>query len=407
MHPALEIFSQGEEIVTGQIVDSNAAWLSQQTVQLGFCVTRHTAVGDKLADLITLLQEISLRADCCICSGGLGPTSDDLTAQAVAIAFSLPLEFDAVAYEQIQQYFSNRNRVMPETNRKQAMLPQGALRLDNHWGTAPGFALRHNRCWFAFVPGVPSEMRQLYLEKIRPILLQRFDLKPKTLITIKTIGIGESDLQQHLNSIVIPDEVELGFRAGVGEVQTKLLFPAGYPEMAISALVNTVTDLIGDSVFAVEGLDEASGDLVAVIDRLMNTHKLTLSVVETASQGFLSSMNMGAVWLLESLYQSKINKLTERLGIEFITNDCINMAKAIAFAKQQNSDADLVLVQLCEDEQEKFRDPNQVITVNNVLLSKQGYYHSVDRVAGSAQRKQTQSSLLTLDLLRRYLQHKL
>jgi nicotinamide-nucleotide amidase len=80
MNPTLEIFSQGEEIVTGQVVDTNAAWLSQQAVGLGFNVTRHTAVGDKLDDLVQLLSDIAVRADCCLCTGGLGPTSDDLTA---------------------------------------------------------------------------------------------------------------------------------------------------------------------------------------------------------------------------------------------------------------------------------------------------------------------------------------
>jgi molybdenum cofactor synthesis domain-containing protein len=92
MNPTLEIFSQGEEIVTGQTVDTNAAWLAQQGVICGFTVTRHTAVGDKINDLVELLQNISQRADCCICTGGLGPTSDDLTAEAVAIAFNLLLE---------------------------------------------------------------------------------------------------------------------------------------------------------------------------------------------------------------------------------------------------------------------------------------------------------------------------
>ena len=91
MNPTLEIFSQGEEIVTGQTVDTNAAWLSQEAIHCGFTVTRHTAVGDKLQDLINLLLDISERADCCICTGGLGPTSDDLTTEAVAQAFNLSL----------------------------------------------------------------------------------------------------------------------------------------------------------------------------------------------------------------------------------------------------------------------------------------------------------------------------
>ena len=119
MNPTLEIFSQGEEIVTGQTVDTNAAWLSQQAVVCGFTVTRHTAVGDKLDDLIVLLQDISQRADCCICTGGLGPTSDDLTAEAVACAFKLPLEFDDYCLCTNQSFFcaqkQNHARIKPQT----------------------------------------------------------------------------------------------------------------------------------------------------------------------------------------------------------------------------------------------------------------------------------------------------
>ncbi|MGR9015000.1 MAG: competence/damage-inducible protein A, partial [Gammaproteobacteria bacterium] len=188
MNPILEIFSQGEEVVTGQIVDTNAAWLSEQVVNMGFTVTRHTAVGDKLDDLVDLLKEISIRADCCICTGGLGPTSDDLTAEAVAQASGMPLEFDAVAFEQIRRFFTLRNRSMPESNRKQAMFPKGAERIDNVWGTAPGFSLQIGRCWFAFVPGVPTEMRHLFLESIRHRLASRFLLRPDKLFTIRTFG---------------------------------------------------------------------------------------------------------------------------------------------------------------------------------------------------------------------------
>ena len=158
-------------------------------VACGFTVTRHTAVGDKLEDLIALLQDIAQRADCCICTGGLGPTSDDLTAEAVALAFNMPLAFDEIAFEHISRFFANRNRTMPASNRKQAMLPQGAERIDNEWGTAPGFSLKFGRCWFAFLPGVPMEMKHLFQERILPTLSDRFSLRPGQLVTIKTLGL--------------------------------------------------------------------------------------------------------------------------------------------------------------------------------------------------------------------------
>lgn len=405
MNPTLEIFSQGEEIVTGQTVDTNAAWLSQQAVQLGFTVTRHTAVGDKLDDLVALLEEISGRADCCICTGGLGPTSDDLTTAAVARAFDLPLEFDELAFAQIRQFFITRNRSMPESNRKQAMLPKGAERLDNEWGTAPGFAVQHRRCWFAFLPGVPSEMRAIFIEKIRPTLGQRFSLQPSTLVSIKTFGIGESDIQQRINDIDIPIQVQLGFRASLNDVQTKLLFPPHYPDAAMTTLVADITEMLGDHVFAVDGLGDAAGDLVYAVDRLMKVGNHTLAVVETASQGLLAGLCTGSAWLLESRYECSLERLAQKLALAVSTDDLVETAKTVALATQKTSGADFVLVQLYAGDFAALQDKDQLIVLQTVLLAGEQFYPASHSVAGLSKRKQNQAALLALDLLRRYLQY--
>jgi len=406
MNPTIEIFSQGEEVITGQTVDTNAPWLSQQVVPMGFTVTRHTAVGDKLDDLIALLREISTRADCCLCTGGLGPTSDDLTAEAVAKAFDLPLEFDGIAFEQIKCFFEHRNRPMPEANRKQAMLPKGAERIDNEWGTAPGFSLQAGRCWFAFVPGVPSEMQHLFLETIQPKLASRFSLQPGKLITIKTVGIGESDIQQRINSIEIPSQVQLGFRAGVDEVQTKLLFPHDYPETAMVALVSELAGLIGDTVFAIDGLGDATGDLVFVIDQLMNAGKHTLAVAETASQGLLTAKCIGSQWLLETRYEQSLERLGQKLAVTVNADDLMATAQAMAIEIQKTSAAAFVLVQLYAGDNKTFYDKDKSIFLYNTLLTGNGFHQTTHSVAGPIKRKQNQAALLALDLLRRYLQHK-
>ncbi|MDD5275494.1 MAG: molybdopterin-binding protein [Methylovulum sp.] len=406
MNPTLETFSQGEEIVTGHVIDTNAAWLSQQAVQLGFSVTRHTAVGDKLDDLVALLQEISTRADCCICTGGLGPTTDDLTTEAVAHAFGLPLVFDAFAFARMQQFFANRNKPMPEANRKQAMLPEGALRLDNDWGTAPGFAVQHQRCWFAFLPGVPSEMRPMFLEKILPTLPRRFSLKPSTLITLKTIGLGESDIQQRISAVAIPATVQLGFRASLNEVQTKLLFPNNYSITDRQSLVAQIAEPLGDHVFAIDGAGNQSGDLVAVVDALMTQHGKTLAVVETVSQGLLAGLCLGADWLLETRYEQSVGRLRSKLNITVAGDDLMAQAQIIATALQQGSDADYVLVQLYAGDKNQFNDRNQAIVLYNVLLAENGFKTATHTVAGSGKRKQNQAALLALDLLRRHLQQK-
>ncbi|MDO9423325.1 MAG: molybdopterin-binding protein [Methylobacter sp.] len=406
MNPTLEIFSQGEEIVTGQTVDTNAAWLSEHAVNMGLTVTRHTAVGDKLDDLIALLREISIRADCCICTGGLGPTSDDLTAEAVAKAFDLPLEFDAVAFEQVKRFFALRNREMPDSNRKQAMFPKGAERIDNAWGTAPGFSLQVGRCWFAFVPGVPNEMRHLFLESIQPTLASRFLLQPNRLITIRTLGLGESAIQQRIDAIEIPAQVQLGFRASPDDVQTKLLFPQNYPEAAMTTLVDKMAVELGDHVFAIDGLGRASGDLVFTVDQLMIAGQHTLAVAETASQGLLAAKCIGAQWLLESRYQQSLEKLGQSLAVTVNADDLIASAQAIAGEINKTGCAELVLVQLYSGDNKTFHDKDRAIILYNVLLTGDGFHQTTHSVAGPIERKQNQAALLALDLLRRYLQHK-
>lgn len=404
MKPTLEILSQGEELVTGQVLDTNARWLSEQAVNAGFTVTRHHTVGDKLEDLAGILQDIAQRADCCICTGGLGPTSDDLTAEAVALAFNTPLVFDAIAYAQISQYFHQRKRPMPEVNRKQAMLPQGAQCLENNWGTAPGFALTHGRCWLVFLPGVPLEMERLFQEHIMPTWPTRFALQKDTLVTLKTIGLGESSIQERIADIALGDGVQLGFRATRDDVQTKLLFPPTYSDAAIAQLVSQFSAQLGDYVFAVQGLDGTDDDLVGVIDRLMKQQGLTLAVLETASLGLLAAKCVGVNWLISASYEQSIAALgQDRLATP---ENLIDAAKNLAIATQKRSGASLVLVQLYAGDHAQMHDKNQTIAVHSVLWADNTYQQSSHDLGGPIQRKQNQAALLSLDLLRRHLQNK-
>lgn len=403
MNPRLEIFSQGEEVVTGLTVDTNAAWLSQQAVAMGFEVARHTAVGDNLADLTALLQEISERADCCICTGGLGPTVDDLTAQAVSESFGLPLELDAEALVQIEQFFRYRQKPMPAINRKQALLPQGSQRLDNHWGTAPGFALTAGRCRFVFLPGVPYEMRQLFEHCVQPDLFKRFELSPKQLVVIKTIGLGESDLQQRISHIALPENVQLGFCAREDEVQTKLLFPGDYPHQAQQALAGRITAALGSHVYGIDDGHGATDGLVGAINQLMLGKNTGVVVVETASRGLLASKCINADWLVKGYVEAGTENLEQAFGIS-AAEDLTAAARHLASAMQAKHPGSWVLVQLCADKL-KSLPPETPAVLYNGLLTPQGYQHSRHTVAGSLQRKQNQAAILALDLLRRYLQH--
>lgn len=407
-----EVFSQGEEVVCGQIVDSNAAWLSQHLTDLGFAVKRHTVVGDDLDDLVNVIREIAGRADCCICTGGLGPTVDDLTAEAAAIAANQELRFDEVAMRQIEAYFCRRQRTMPHINRKQAYFPRQAIRIDNPIGSAPGFAMQIGRCWFVFLPGVPSEMEAMF-SAVRPDLQARFDLKPANLITLRTEGIGESTIQQLLQDVALPTGVQLGFRAAPDEVQTKLLFPAGFPVDEMQRITRQLADRIGDYVFAVDGLaGELGGDLLAVIDRLMGAKNYNLASLETASGGLLAAKCQGRDWLMSAAIAKDSIDAAGSLAvrckhrISVVEDDMAKVARRLANELQRKRGTQLALVQLFTGSSDDYHNQGRSIVLYNGLQTGTGYYQSRHRLSGIPQTKQNQAAMLSLDLLRRYLQDK-
>lgn len=398
-----EIFSQGEEVLTGQTVDSNAAWLSQQLTELGFTLKRHTTVGDHLDDLVALIQEIAARADCCICTGGLGPTSDDLTTEAVSIAAGQALKFDAQALQQIESYYHQRQRPMPPANRKQAYFPEQAARIDNPTGTAAGFSMQIQRCRFVFLPGVPSEMKAMFTE-VRRQLLAQFPLQPSKLVTLRSLGIGESAIQQCLTGFKLPDAVQLGFRAAVDEVQTKLLFPADFPGPELNTCIQQVSRLIGDYIFAVDGLDDQQGgDLLMVIDRGMTAKNYRLAVLETASHGLLAAKCLNKVWLESTLLAKENTDAARQLGVVCTNPDLAELGLELATNLKHRQQANLVLIQLFHGSRDDYQRQDGTILLYNCLLTDAGVVHSQHTLGGSAHNKQNQAALLSLDLLRRYL----
>lgn len=393
MRPIAEIFSQGEEVITGQIVDSNAAWLSTQLDELGFSVRRHTAVGDRLPDLVALFNDIAERADCCICTGGLGPTVDDLTAEAAALASGQALVFDPQALAQIEAFYRRRQRQMPETNRKQAYLPAQAQRIDNPVGTAPGFAFRFKRCWFVCLPGVPREMHTLFQDWVLVQLQQRFALHPDRLVTLRCVGLGESAIQQALHDWQLPESVNLGFRCALQEVQTKLRFPAGFSDAAIATITQQAAERIGTAVFAIEGLGPEQGDLLAVIHTAMRQQARSLVVVESVSHGSLAARCLGCDWLLQATILPFASSSTE-----------VSMSEQQQILQHRYPDS-LCLLQYTNASLTELRDPHTSVILQ-IRLYDGARLHTHDAVlAGSLDYKQQQAATLSLDLLRRYLQN--
>ncbi|MDU6078172.1 MAG: nicotinamide mononucleotide deamidase-related protein YfaY [Pantoea sp.] len=223
----VEMLSTGDEVLHGQIVDTNAAWLADVLFQNGLPMSSRSTVGDSLASLVETLQARSEVADVLIVNGGLGPTSDDLSALAAAKACGVELVLHQAWLDNIEAWFASRGRVMAASNRKQAEIPANAEMLDNPLGTACGFALRLNRCWIFFTPGVPSEFKVMVEQQILPRLKQQFDLpEPPLCLRLTTFGRGESDIAAELEPLALPEGVVMGYRSSMPIIEIKLTGPA-------------------------------------------------------------------------------------------------------------------------------------------------------------------------------------
>jgi nicotinamide-nucleotide amidase len=284
------LLAQGNELTTGATQDTNSCWLAARLWDLGIAVRRVVTVPDRLPDLIAVMQESAALAPLVIGTGGLGPTRDDLTREALAAAFSLPLEEDAVALAQVQARFAKFKRPMAPSNRRQAMVPRGGRILENRWGTAPGLTVEVDaagraagggRSVLYFMPGVPREMRPMFETWVAPDVVSRFTGERPTLHTVRVVGVGESELESQLAGLVV-EGMEIGFRSIFPENHIKLLFRPGVPATARASAVSTVVDRVGWRAFGVD-----SGDLAAVVGERLVARGETVAVAESCTAGRL------------------------------------------------------------------------------------------------------------------------
>lgn len=218
----IELINTGDELLTGDITDTNASWLASQLTEQGFKLSYKTTVADDLQELIETFQLRSQKADFIIVNGGLGPTSDDLSAQAAADALDEPVVLFEAWVNEMKAKFAAMNRTMTDSNIKQAMLPKSCTIIDNPVGTACGFKLKIGRATFVFTPGVPREFKHMVKEQILPMLQSSGDSQPLKITRFLCLGIGESALANLLEEVNLPDGFEFGYRAAMPFVELKV-----------------------------------------------------------------------------------------------------------------------------------------------------------------------------------------
>jgi nicotinamide-nucleotide amidase len=292
----VELINTGSELLLGRVLNTNQQWLCRQLAELGCVVSRQVAVPDTGPDIQGAVRESLGRADLVITTGGLGPTSDDLTRDLIARLLGRRLREDPRVLGAIQAYFVKRQRPMPESNRVQALVPEGARVLDNAFGTAPGLALevRPNPyraggegSWLVMLPGPPRELRPMFTDQVVPLL--RGWLPPEARFachTLRTTGLGESMVQERiapaLESLVARG-LEVGYCARPGQVDVRLSARGPQGEALVVEGERIVRGLIGDYCYGTE-----EEELERVIISSLTARKATLAVAESCTGGCIA-----------------------------------------------------------------------------------------------------------------------
>jgi len=288
-----EVIAIGDELTTGQRLDTNSQWLSQRLTELGVQVAFHTTIADELADNVAAFQTAFQRVDLVVVTGGLGPTADDLTREAIATATNTELVRDEVSLAHIKNLFARRGREMPARNEVQADFPVGAVPIFNPNGTAPGIEMSvtredGQRCTVFSLPGVPAEMTEMWEATVAPRILE---LQPEPRVIrhrrIKCFGAGESRLEAMLPDLISRDrEPRVGITVSQATITLRITATACDEAACFAAMeptIATIYESLGTLVFG-----EEDDELEHAVLRLLQERNLTLAVDEWATEGLVT-----------------------------------------------------------------------------------------------------------------------
>jgi nicotinamide-nucleotide amidase len=291
----IELLNTGSELMLGRVLNTHQQWICRQLADMGWVVERQVAVPDTAHEIRDTVREALGRADLVIVTGGLGPTSDDITRELIAEMLGRKLVLNEEVRQKIRQFFASRNRPQPARTEVQALVPEGAIVLPNSQGTAPGLAMevpadiyRGARSWLVMLPGPPRELRPMWAEHVVPLLNREF-AQPETFVcrTLKTTGIGESRVEEiivnHLDE-QLKAGLEIGYCARTGEVDVRFVCRGPNANTCVAAAEKITRRLLRDNVYGVD--DE---QLETVIVRLLAERKQTLALAESCTGGFIAN----------------------------------------------------------------------------------------------------------------------
>jgi nicotinamide-nucleotide amidase len=305
----VELINTGSELMLGRVLNTHQQWLCRRLADLGYAVSRQVAVADAARDIEQATREALSRADLIIVTGGLGPTSDDLTRERIAQLLGKALREDPAIVQHIEQFFATRKRAMPVSTRVQALVPEGAIVLPNPQGTAPGLAMRvegggwkpedgesaapassgprpppASIQWLILLPGPPRELRPMFSDSVVPLLRRVLPLESEFVCrTLRTSGIGESVVQERIAGLLqhlIARGLELGYCARTGQVDVRFAASGGDAVRLVREAESIVHRELESFIY---GADDE--ELEAVVVRLLTERKQTLALAESCTGG--------------------------------------------------------------------------------------------------------------------------
>ncbi|AWV97224.1 competence/damage-inducible protein A [Arcticibacterium luteifluviistationis] len=287
-HINAEVITIGDEILYGQITDTNSQWISAELDKIGVKTIRKTSIGDDKKEILDILTEAQKRADILIFTGGLGPTKDDITKKTIAEFFNDTLEINQDALENVRELFESRGFELTEINRQQAAIPTKATYLNNAVGTAPGMWFDENGKIIISMPGVPFEMKYLMENEVLPRLRKHFKTPFIIHKIIRTIGIGESFLASKIESWedALPPHIKLAYLPSLGQVKLRLTGFGDDKEKLkaeIEAEAEKVYPTLGQNLFSKD-----NEELELVLADLLLKENATLATAESCTGGYLA-----------------------------------------------------------------------------------------------------------------------
>jgi nicotinamide-nucleotide amidase len=404
-----EIVTIGTELLLGQIVDTNAAWMAQRLASLGVNLFYKTVVGDNPDRMLEIISGAMQRSDLVITSGGIGPTQDDLTREIVAKATGRELMLDPELLAQIEERFRRRGFIMTENNNRQAYIPKGAIPVKNPNGTAPSFIVEDPRAVIICLPGVPFEMKWLFDNEVIPYLRPKFHLSEAIYSRVlKVADLGESAVDDCIGHLIVSSQnPTVGVLAHPGQVDVRITVKAANRAEAgqmIAPLEQEVRGLLGEHVFAVD--DETMQD---VVGGLLRSRGLTVASYEGITGGLLAQQLQeasgdyffqGTIGRQESVLRHLLGHSEAAVSYDDLVRDDAHLADELAAAVRAQAGADLGLavhsVPELEGATENLSAGRTYISVASKVSIARREYH----FAGFGLPDRTRVTLHSLDLLR-------